>query len=216
MTDKNKILQKIKKCMALSASSNPHEAAAAMRQAQKLMAKFGISDDEVRLADVAEAHCTTCMRSATGWMAFLANTVAKAYRCEVWFTNAYAWETVHAVFCGVQPAQELAVYSFTVLRRLLSAQRSTYYKKTRGKRSNRIARADSYALGWITRVRIEVDRFAGAIPNVVIEHTSSVGLVGNAVATRSLDERAVRQGWLDARDVRLQHGVAGAEQARIG
>lgn len=36
-----KILSKIKKCLALSASSNENEAAIALRQAQRLMAEFG-------------------------------------------------------------------------------------------------------------------------------------------------------------------------------
>lgn len=34
MSDKSKILDKIKKCLALSKSSNQHEAQAALRQAQ--------------------------------------------------------------------------------------------------------------------------------------------------------------------------------------
>ncbi len=34
MTDREKILSKIKKCMALSASSNEHEAAAALHSKQ--------------------------------------------------------------------------------------------------------------------------------------------------------------------------------------
>lgn len=36
-----RILERIKKCLALSQSSEPHEAAAALRQAQKLMEMHG-------------------------------------------------------------------------------------------------------------------------------------------------------------------------------
>ena len=57
MTDNNSaILCKIKKCLALSASSNPHEAAAALRQAHALMNKHGVSAHEVTMADIGEAR----------------------------------------------------------------------------------------------------------------------------------------------------------------
>ena len=39
----DKILDKIKKCLVLASSANEHEAAAALRQAQKLMEAHGIS-----------------------------------------------------------------------------------------------------------------------------------------------------------------------------
>lgn len=45
--DKSKALDKIKKCLALSKSSNPHEAAAALRQAQKLMHAHDITEREL-------------------------------------------------------------------------------------------------------------------------------------------------------------------------
>ena len=45
-------IRKIKHCLALSASSNEHEAAAAMRQAQKLMAKYRLTETQVNLSDV--------------------------------------------------------------------------------------------------------------------------------------------------------------------
>lgn len=39
--------QKLLKCLALSKSAEPHEAAAAMRQAQKLMAELGLSETDL-------------------------------------------------------------------------------------------------------------------------------------------------------------------------
>ena len=40
MTDKDAILGKIRKCLRLSKSSNEHEAAAALRQAQKFAGRL--------------------------------------------------------------------------------------------------------------------------------------------------------------------------------
>ena len=42
--DKNKAIEKIKKCLALGKSANEHEAAQALKQAQALMREYGISD----------------------------------------------------------------------------------------------------------------------------------------------------------------------------
>ena len=40
--DKEKALDKIKKCLALSRSANEHEAAQALKHAQALMDKYGV------------------------------------------------------------------------------------------------------------------------------------------------------------------------------
>lgn len=53
---RNKALDKIRKCMALSRSSNEHEAAAALRQAQALMRKYGLEED-----DVAQVEYLSCL-----------------------------------------------------------------------------------------------------------------------------------------------------------
>lgn len=43
MTDKEKVLEKLKKLLALSKSDNPHEASLALQRVQKLMQAYGIS-----------------------------------------------------------------------------------------------------------------------------------------------------------------------------
>ena len=53
---RDEALDKIKKCLALAASPEAHEAAAALRQAQKLMAQFGLTETDVTLADVGEVR----------------------------------------------------------------------------------------------------------------------------------------------------------------
>lgn len=50
-----KTLSKIKKCLALSSSDNPHEAAAAMRQAKALMDKHGVSANHITMSEIGEA-----------------------------------------------------------------------------------------------------------------------------------------------------------------
>lgn len=69
-----KILSRIRKCLALAQSSEPHEAAAALRQAQKLMAQHGIDAVDIELSAVVEAY-VPAGRSAQvppRWLAALA------------------------------------------------------------------------------------------------------------------------------------------------
>ncbi len=57
--DKGKILDKVRKCLALSKSANEHEAAAALRQAQAMMRIHGLSDDDVGLVEYLSAQVIT-------------------------------------------------------------------------------------------------------------------------------------------------------------
>ena len=52
--NKEKILDKIKKCLALSKSANEHEAAQALKQAQALMEKYEVNAVDIALSEVSE------------------------------------------------------------------------------------------------------------------------------------------------------------------
>lgn len=56
--DKNRILDKLKKFFALSASNNPHEAARALERAQKLIQAQGISQEDIALSDRLKLSCS--------------------------------------------------------------------------------------------------------------------------------------------------------------
>ena len=51
----DRIIDKVKKCIALSKSDNPHEAAAALRQAQALMRKHGIDEAGIAASEISAA-----------------------------------------------------------------------------------------------------------------------------------------------------------------
>jgi hypothetical protein len=158
----DRILDKIKKCMALSASSNEHEAAAALRQARKLMEAHGISDQDV-LASQAQEH-----RSASDnkvkpplWESNLAACVAMAFGCDCIFVRnwrgAASW-----TFVGAGPAAEVAGYAFEVLQRQCKRARGQYIDTAlrRCGRVNKTKRADVFAIGWVHTVQKTVTRFA--------------------------------------------------------
>ena len=51
--DKEKVLDKIKKCLALGQSANEHEAAQALKQAQALMEKYEVNAVDIALSRVS-------------------------------------------------------------------------------------------------------------------------------------------------------------------
>ena len=52
---REKLISRLKKCLALSASPEPHEAAAALRQAQKLMRELDLTEADLLGLELADA-----------------------------------------------------------------------------------------------------------------------------------------------------------------
>lgn len=144
------ILDKIKKCMALSKSANEHEAAAALRQAQALMKKHRISEDTVLASHASEAHATSGTTvKTTAWENGLANKVASIFGC----TPVFLVEIKHHkwAFIGTGSNPEIAAYCFAVLLRQLKKARSAYIqaKLKRCKPATKTRRGDLYCRGWV-------------------------------------------------------------------
>ena len=74
--DRQDAIEKIKKCLALSLSSNEHEAATALRQAKRMMERFGVSDEEVAPSEVSEAMTLASVkRNPAVWESMLSGLV---------------------------------------------------------------------------------------------------------------------------------------------
>ena len=87
-------MARIKKCLALGKSSNPHEAAAAMRQAQKLMAMAGVTAEDVALAGITEAKLGLPSKTLPRWHHVLIATVASGFGCECMMARSFFWGAV--------------------------------------------------------------------------------------------------------------------------
>jgi hypothetical protein len=218
-------LQKIKKCLALAASSNPHEAAAAMRQAQKLMAQFQISEIDVSLADVSETTVKAKNLKLVDWELFLAQTVAKAFDCRVYGSlsssynaNARLLRERRYIFAGVGPASEVAAYAFSVLSRQCAKDRKSHMaaQPKNCKKATVTARGDAYAKGWVWGVRDALVVFAGSNDNQdAIDRylDSKYGDIEVAESTnRAKGKNVKRADWFDGQqagsNVRLDRGIA--------
>lgn len=217
--DRNKALDKIKKCLRLATSANPHEAAAAMRQAQALMQQFDIGQADVNMADVLESAAVAgSKKTPAKWEALLANTVSRAYACKVLFAAGIGrWN-----FIGEMA--EVASYTMTVLLRQVRQARRTFTldKLKRCQPTTKTRRADVFCEAWVQAVYQQVAAFAGTELSLAVEQYLAhhyPDLVQqkprdrNETARRKAGVRTISDalhGVLAAADVRLNHGMTTA------
>jgi hypothetical protein len=165
--DRDKILDKIKKCMALSQSPEPAEAAAALRQAQKLMQLHGIGTSDLRRAEIG----STTVRSKASvsrpksWELALISTVSKAFGCRVLWTNSssYAHNVYgHYTLIGLVDQVKLAEYACSVLGRKLVNGRVRYVSTLPSffDRKRKTFEADGFCHGWVKEIAKLVIEFA--------------------------------------------------------
>lgn len=205
--DKQKVLEKIKKCLALGESANEHEAAQAIRQAQILMKKYGVSEMDVELSAVTEKG-VACASSLPTWHQVLIAQCAKAFGVECYQHSQ--WGLGEARFFGIGIKPELAAYAYEVLLRQLKKERREYIKtKLKAVRlpRNKTARADQFCTGWVFAIAKKVQEFAAepAEKEVLARYRQQMGEMGQA------KKRDVRGG---SKTSRLQDLAAGVRKGR--
>lgn len=175
--DRESALKRIRKCLALAESNEPHEAAAALRQARALMDKFEITEREAELSDIAESSCLSSGKTMVPvWEASLAKAVGETFGCRVlhssgrprkrsyvrpflssqsdYYRTTYGNGSLH--FVGVQPSAEIARYAFEALRRQLRRARASYRAQLGGGGP----RLDAFVIGWVMAVQGKLDALA--------------------------------------------------------
>lgn len=206
MNDRDRILDKIKKCLRLSKSSNEHEAAAALRQARKLMDQLQLTEADVLASEAAEARAKSGASSRpVSWEASLADVVASTIGCETIFASSYHGKG-HWMFIGCGGAEKAAEYAFVALMRHVKRCRSQYIEAElrRCRPETKRRRADVYCSGWISAVRAKVEPLAlteiqrGAIAaykqgRYVTESIKPLQRHGKSIGGRNLDD------WINGR-----------------
>lgn len=223
MTNRDEIIAKIKKCLALGRSANEHEAAIALRQAQKLMAQHGIEHADVADSEISESlGKSSAGRRPAAYETRLAIAVSRAFSCEEIFKAWTGW-----MFIGAGAAPEIAGYAFEVLYRQLKRARTTHIKTRlwRCGTANKTRRADLYCDGWVsTAVR--------QLQNVAVNPETEAAIAGyigrryvlndlsprNRAEGRNLTQRDLGD-WSAGRNAgcnaELNRGVAGAAQPAL-
>jgi len=151
MDNRESILEKIRKCMALAKSTSENEAETALRQARKLMEMYQVSHAEMLAIDIKEVTVKAGVVSRPpAWENNLASRIAQVFGCRLIFREEI-WDHAHWVFIGLPPANDVAAYSFEVLFRQAKKARQAYMTENlkRFKKANKIRRADLFSEGWV-------------------------------------------------------------------
>lgn len=225
---RDEALDKIKKCLALAASPEAHEAAAALRQAQKLMAQFDLTEVDVTLADVAEVRQVAQNAPMVLWEVVLSQLVAMAFGCESYTTvrptlgkSLQMRRQRSYVFVGVGPAADVAGYAFDVLARQCAKDRRRHIgqQSKNCKPKTKVARGDMYAEGWISGVQDKLERFAGNERDaaLIAEYLAQrhAGMEAADIKSRTKGKNVTHNDWrrgLEAgQRAELNHGVGGVQ-----
>lgn len=159
-TADTRILEKIKKCLALAADGrgDPTTAATALRQAQALMREHNISLGTVHAAAVGEGRSKLgAWTRPAAWELQLAALLCRAFGCQyhIALGNPERKQLASAVFLGLHGQVESCVYAFEVIRRS-AVQARTEYVRTKVPehlgRGKKMAEGDTFVRGYLTNV----------------------------------------------------------------
>lgn len=228
MSNRDKIIAKIKKCLALSASSNEHEAAAALRQAKKLMEQYSISDLDMAAAEASEKRARAgAIRYPSNWEAALAARVADAFGCRCVFATNWLKDCGEWRFIGTGAMPEVAEYAFKVLFRQCKSARAEHIKShlKRCKAATKVRRADLFCEGWVQSVMGLVTSFSGSESNqeavdafMAAHYPRLVDLKSrnrnDGRTLRDHDYNDLHAGRRSGKDAQLNRGVGGMEERK--
>lgn len=207
VSDRDRLIAKIKKCLALSRSSNANEAATALRQAQALMSQHGVTLDDVEGAGVEEAMMKTReTKNAGTYLMALMQLVCKAFGVRAAINTGYS--TCRVYYIGPRGRVELAVYAHTVIDRAVrngweQARHSFRGLSARGARLG-------YRLGFLRSVESQVQALA---PTEAEERAMQRHLNGTTKAVKvrgsaEIDMRAAMMGLRDGEGLSLSVPVS--------
>lgn len=161
-TELEGVLRRIKKCLALSGSPNPHEAATALAMAQKLMAAHNISEAALVDAEVTEARApATVISSVPRWEALLSQEICRVFGVERLIRMGYVnpelrsdFQRASWCYLGTNGAAETASYAHTVVvRAALKAKDAFMTERARPfwSRKDKITASNSFLEGYVAK-----------------------------------------------------------------
>lgn len=226
--NKEKYLAKIKKLLNLARkATNQNEAAAALRQAQNLMAAHNVTELEAESSGITEASSKGSPNNAQTppkYLVYLVAVIKRAFGVEAffdWREGKYASSSPRRIvtFYGPDSRPQIAAYAFDVLARQMTAARKDFiadmHRNT--KPANRIARADQFCEGWASGVYNIVAELAPTesettLMEVYRDRQLSGLETGSCREARQCNnsDSARLAGILSGRQAQLSHGVNGA------
>lgn len=217
--NKEKILDKIKKCLALSKSANEHEAAQALKQAQALMEKYEVNAVDIALSEVSEQGADRRMAfKLADWQWSVANMIADIFGCQSYQRG----KTM--MFYGIGNRAEISAYAFDVVYRQISADRRKFLKNCRArKQAHRTYLADQFCNGWIMGAweivkkfemsdeeKAVMDRYAKKEHSDIVE-AKTRDAKSSILQGSKMEYEALVQGMESGKQVQLHHAMNGTD-----
>lgn len=223
--DKNKIIDKIKKCMALGNSSNANEAAAALRQAQKMMNMHGLSEDDIEGSnyknDTVECPIQANKKTPVHLTKFVA-IIMRAFQVKaVVETNVRVSDASYRIrYFGPNHRVTMALYAHVVIFRAMEAAWKEQLKADPSWKGVRGARL-SFMVGWLNKISEKVDAIGW--PEGEEERTEIIKqefygkqLVKQTARRPSLYGGMMDKGSAAAANFNINRPMNGAGQKRLG
>ncbi|MFK5914078.1 MAG: DUF2786 domain-containing protein [Woeseiaceae bacterium] len=217
MKNNKKIIDKICKCLRLSESGNPNEAALALDHATRLMKKHDISNEQIISAEVRECSTEVSERyTPPFWSLALANLVAEAFQCRNLISRQYGRKTEYR-FIGLGYKTTVASYCYTILQRHLRHAIKDFESISTNKTENEALKShkmEVFAQAWLFRVGRTVSEFVAKKADKKIiddyieeKYGDTVSFTSEAQDTNVADYDDILSGMKAAEEVSLYRAM---------
>lgn len=227
----NPVIEKIRKLLALSNSSNEHEAALAASHAQRLLSEHNLAMADItteQKPEKADKIETDAAKTLPKWLRHLTAGVSNAFDCQAVHHPANGKLT----FIGVGADVQIAAYTFSYLDRSVRMLCSSYMKQHAASAvtgRHRELMRQSYYLGAVSTINRMLDAQKKATPvtpgalvpvkeGLIRQAMGEIGKIRTMHSRRSyINSGAYTQGQTDGSQVGIRAGVEGGmKKHRIG
>lgn len=159
--DRKRLFERIQKCLNLSASNEPHEAAAALRQAQKLMEKHGLTEADILGAGILDEKVSCPIQAtnngAPAHLKYLVSLIHKAFGVKSIITTSMRVSDrgIDVHYFGQAHRLPMATYAHKVVYKAMEdawKENLIKHPEWKGVRGGRA----SFMIGWISSIREKV------------------------------------------------------------
>jgi hypothetical protein len=189
---REKLISRLKKCLALSASPEPHEAAAALRHAQKIMKELDLTEADLLGLEMAD----TVVKTREGFgscrtMNFLVSVIMEAFGVQcIYERNPGSAGRLNVRYVGPRDRVLLSEYSHRVVWRAMQAQWDEFLSKHPWMKGNG-GKRQAFHLGWLCAVRDKIEAIVPAEDEVRAVNSWIAKKFGELVPGKSTKQKPV-------------------------
>lgn len=231
MTDlnirKDRHIERIRKLLALSGSSNPHESEIARKRAEALMEKYAISHMDLGQAELGSSDFVTDTKARDPWKVRLFGSIGFIFGCQVTFRiNKNKKQTI--TFYGKKPSVDLALYISDVVIRSIKSKWDDFKKQVKAANITLSRNSkDSFYLAFADGVAVVIrDMYQGMNQAEQEAHKEEVSQTDHLtkkfssfrsgkVSLKSRDNLALTEGYKSGRSQCINIGLGSNSRSSI-